>query len=162
VFGLWKLIFTYFLLIHTKFLIDVYVSRSYWFWSSNSVFGLWKLIFTFLTPKSIYLLHIYIYIYIPIDGYVTRKYWFWAPNSVFGLWRRLIFAFLTSKSIFFLTTCKIPDWWIRHTTILILGYEGLTFLTPKVYVFLTLCKTPDRESYAFCWLWFHLSFCYAA
>jgi hypothetical protein len=32
-----------------------------------------------------------------------------------------IFAFLTPKSIFFLAPCKIPDRWIYHTTMLILG-----------------------------------------
>jgi hypothetical protein len=32
---------------------------------------------------------------------------------------------LTFKNKFFLAPCKIPDRWICHTTILILGSEGL-------------------------------------
>jgi hypothetical protein len=46
----------------------------------------------------------------PIDGYITRPYWFWAPNSVFGLWGT-IFAFLTSKSIYFLHLGKTGWRW---------------------------------------------------
>jgi hypothetical protein len=50
------------------------------------------------------------------------KFRFWAP------------AFLTPKSIFFLTSCKIPDGWIYHTAILILGPKFrfiFAFLIPK-------------------------------
>jgi hypothetical protein len=37
----------YLFLLHVTFLIDGYVTRSYWFWAPNSVFELWRLIFAF-------------------------------------------------------------------------------------------------------------------
>jgi hypothetical protein len=48
----------YFFLLHVKFPIGRYVTRPYWFWAQNSVFGLWGPIFAFLTPKSVYFLHL--------------------------------------------------------------------------------------------------------
>jgi hypothetical protein len=45
--------------IYIKFLIDGYITRPYWFWAPSSVFGLWGPILAFLTPKSIYFLHLY-------------------------------------------------------------------------------------------------------
>jgi hypothetical protein len=116
----------------------------FWFFGAYcSVFGLWRLIFVFL-----------IHVKFPIDGYILRSYWFWSPNSIFGLWR-LIFAFLTPKRIFFPTLCKIPDRWIYHMTILILGPNSVfglwrlifTFLTPKSILFLGTCKVPDQWIY---------------
>jgi hypothetical protein len=72
-------------------------------------------------------------------------------HTDFGLWR-LIFAFLTPKNIFFLTSCKISDRWIYHTTILILEpkfrYELwgpiFTFLTPRSIYLLDLYEIFDR------------------
>jgi hypothetical protein len=81
------------------------------------ILGSGGLFASFWPPKVyIFLLHVKFL----IDGYITRPYWFWAPNSVFGLWGPII-AFLTPKIMFFLAPLKIPDRWIYHTTILILG-----------------------------------------
>jgi hypothetical protein len=55
--------------------------------------------FSHFRPLKVYIF--FIYIKFLIDEYITRPYWFWAPNSVFGLCR-LIFAFSTLKSIYFL------------------------------------------------------------
>jgi hypothetical protein len=87
----------------------------------------------------------------PIDGCITRPYWFWAQNSVFELWR-LIFAFLDPKSVFFLTSFKIPN---HHTTRLLLEPKfrfwalGAYFRLsdPNSIFFLTSCKIPDRWMY---------------
>jgi hypothetical protein len=124
VFGLWRVIFAilnsksiFFLapcnlpdrwIYHTTILI---LGPKFRFWALGAYLRLFD-------PQKIYisLLHVKF----PIDGYITRQYWFWAPNSVFGLWEP-IFAFLTPKNILFLAPCKIPDRWIYHTTILILG-----------------------------------------
>jgi hypothetical protein len=46
----------YFFLLHVKCPIDGYITRPYWLWAPNSVFGP---MFAFLTPKSIYFLHLY-------------------------------------------------------------------------------------------------------
>jgi hypothetical protein len=96
------------------------------------------------------------YIKFPIAGYITRPYWFWSLNSVFEIWR-LIFTFLTHKSIFILAPCKIPDRWMfffatckifdrwkYHTAILILGLGGLflPFWTSKVYYYFIYTKFP--------------------
>jgi hypothetical protein len=106
----------------------------------------------FLPPKVCLILF---HVKFPNDGCFTRPYWFWAPNSVFGLWR-LIFSFLASESIFFVALCKIPEWWIYHTTILILGpnfFFGLwrfnppfkppPFKPPKISFFLLHIKFPN-------------------
>jgi hypothetical protein len=57
---------------------------------------------------------------------------------------RPTFAFLTPKSIFFHDPCKISDRWIYHTTILILGPEGLflPYKPLKVYIFFIYIKFP--------------------
>jgi hypothetical protein len=61
------------------------------------------------------------YLYMKYDIFLVREFlMFWGLSSLFGL-RRFIFAFSTLYSIFFLTPFKIPDRWIYHTTILILG-----------------------------------------
>jgi hypothetical protein len=61
-------------------------------------------------------------------------------------------TFLTPKSIYFLHLYKIPDRWIYHTAILILGSKfgfGLsgpifTFMTSKNIYFFDLYKISDR------------------
>jgi hypothetical protein len=67
-----------------------------------------------------------------------------------------IFAFLTPKSIFFLTTCKILNRWIYNTTIFILGPKFrfcalkayFNLFDPKKYIFFsTQCKIPNRWIY---------------
>jgi hypothetical protein len=55
----------------------------------------------------------------------------------------------------FLAPCKIPERWIYHTTILILGPKFrfwawrliFAFLTPKNMLFLAPCKIPERWIY---------------
>jgi hypothetical protein len=99
-----------------------YSFQLYKFWGSEGLFShFWPLKVYF------FLLHVKF----PIDECLTRPYWLWAPNSAFGL-LRLIFAFLTPKSIFFLTPCKIPDRWMYHTTILIVGSK-FRFYALKAY-----------------------------
>jgi hypothetical protein len=49
----------YIFLVNIKFPINGYITRPYWFGAQNSFFGLWRLIFAFLTPKTIYFLHLY-------------------------------------------------------------------------------------------------------
>jgi hypothetical protein len=108
----------------------------------------------FWPPKD----HIFfIYIQFPNVGCITWPFRFWNPNSVFGLWR-LIFAFLTPKSLFFLTPCKIPDRRIIHTTILILGpkfrFLGsgglfLPFWPLKVYIFFIYISTDRLTCFIF-------------
>jgi hypothetical protein len=77
----------------------------------------------------------------------TWPYWIWAPNSVFVLWR-LIFPFLTSKSIVFLAPYKIPERWIYHTTIgpqipfLGSGRIFLHFWPLKVHIFFIYIQFP--------------------
>jgi hypothetical protein len=46
----------YFFLLHVKFPIDGYITRPYWFLAPNPFLGSGGL---FLTPKSIYFLHLY-------------------------------------------------------------------------------------------------------
>jgi hypothetical protein len=48
--------------------------------------------------------------------------------------------FLTPKSIFFLASCKIPNRWIYHTTILILGPKFRLWATNSVF---GLCRPFD-------------------
>jgi hypothetical protein len=55
---------------------------------------------------------------------------YWVLRTFSGLWS-LILTFLTSKSIFFLASCKISDQRIYHTTILILEHR-LHFWAQKV------------------------------
>jgi hypothetical protein len=55
----------------------------------------------------------------------------WSLSIVFGLWK-LIFAFSTLSSTFFLTPCKIPNRWICHTAIMSLGPK-FRFKTLEAY-----------------------------
>jgi hypothetical protein len=48
-----------FFLLCTKFPVDEYTARPYWFWSPNVVFGLWGLILDFSTPEIIRFLLLY-------------------------------------------------------------------------------------------------------
>jgi hypothetical protein len=113
--------------------------------STEIYFWLWPK-FYFWTLKAFFAL---LHVKFPIDGYASRSYWFWPPNSVFGLWR-LIFTFLTSKSIFFLATYKTFDRWIYYTIILILASKFRFWAlkafppvwSPNVYFFMLLVKFP--------------------
>jgi hypothetical protein len=126
----------YFFLLHVKFPIlhdHIDFGPQILFLGSGGLFV------PFWPPKVYtFLLHVKF----PKDGYITRPYWFWAPNSVFGLWGP-ISVFLTPKSIFFLAPFKIPERWIYHTIILILGPKFrfwalrayLRLFDPKKYIF---------------------------
>jgi hypothetical protein len=71
--------------------------------------------------------------------------WLLGLSSVFGIWK-LIFAFLTPKSIHYVTPCNIPDQWISRPYRPFLSSGGLfsPFLTPKRVYFLDLYKISDR------------------
>jgi hypothetical protein len=115
----------YLFLIHIKFPINIFNDHTYfgtkiWFLSSECLFSPSR-------PPKAYIF--FICIKFLFDGYITWPYWFWSPHC--GLWR-LIFAFSTSKSIIFLTTCKITNRWMYHTTTLIMG-PIIRFWALKVY-----------------------------
>jgi hypothetical protein len=56
-FRFWALMAYFYFFYPQKFPVGGYITRSYWFWSPNSVFAVWSLFFTFLAP--IYFLHRY-------------------------------------------------------------------------------------------------------
>jgi hypothetical protein len=85
-------------------------------------------LFFLLSPTKLFSMHFLKCLLVFI--FLVRKYIF-GLNSVFGL-SRLIFAFSTLWSTFFLTPCKIPDRWICHTAILFLGPK-FRFRTLEAY-----------------------------
>jgi hypothetical protein len=134
----------YFFLLHVNFPIDGYVSRSYWFWSPNSVFGLWTH-FRFFDPQK------FIFCLLHLNSWSMDKS---HDHTDFGAQIRFLgseglFSFFwPPKSISFLLHVKFTidglftrSYWCSNPNS-VLGSEGLftIFWPPKSIFFLLHVK----------------------
>jgi hypothetical protein len=95
------------------------------FLSAFTIIFVWQCFyFDFEMPTCFYLFSVETYFW--YFEALRPKFRFWALKPYFRLF--------DPQKYIFLTPCKVPDRWICHTTILILGSEGLFLPLRLLYV----------------------------